>query len=282
MLGHKLWQVLSTQFETNVTFRTSRQNYERYGIFDSHYTHGYISAENIDDIIRLVGDVRPTVVINCIGLVKQRPTGQEIRRSILVNSLFPHRLSEICHASGAKMIQISTDCVYSGNKGGYLESDVADPVDLYGRTKLLGEIAERGHLTIRTSMIGRELEHTQGLLEWFLGQQGQSVSGFTKAIFSGFTTLALARIVADIIENHPTLQGIYHISADPISKYDLLMLIKEIYDVDTEIVPNVDHQIDRSLNSDLFRQATGITIPDWREMIEAMRRDETSYESARK
>jgi dTDP-4-dehydrorhamnose reductase len=131
-------------------------------------------------------------------------------------------------------------------------------------------------------MIGRELEHTQGLLEWFLGQQGQGVSGFTKAIFSGFTTLALARIVANIIENHPTLQGIYHISADPISKYELLMLIKEIYDVDTEIVPNADHQIDRSLNSDLFRRATGITIPDWREMIEAMLRDETSYESARK
>ena len=249
MLGHKLWQVLSRDFETHITFRNARQHYEQFGIFDSNYTHGYISAENIDDIIRLIGKVRPDVVINCIGIVKQQPTAREIRRIILVNSLFPHRLSEICLATDARLIQISTDCVFSGKQGNYTEEDVADPVDAYGRTKLLGEVFDEGCLTIRTSMIGRELENARGLLGWFFEQEGKTINGYTQAIFNGFTTLAFSQIMAKLIQEHLDLSGIWHVSSDPISKYDLLMLVKEIYKFNVQIEPYTDFVLDRSLNS---------------------------------
>jgi dTDP-4-dehydrorhamnose reductase len=159
----------------------------------------------------------------------------------------------------------------------YVEEDVADAEDLYGRTKYLGEIDGAGCLTLRTSIIGRELQTSSGLVEWFLSNHGGTVRGFSRAIYSGFTTLALARIIAGVLEHHPTLNGLYHVSSEPIDKYQLLRLLRDAYDLSIGIEPYPEVQIDRSLDSSRFRALTGLQPPTWPDMIRQMAEDATPY-----
>jgi dTDP-4-dehydrorhamnose reductase len=226
--------------------------------------------------------VRPVVVVNCIGIVKQAEAAKNPLVSIEVNSLFPHRLARLCCTKGIRLIHISTDCVFSGRKGNYTENDFSDAEDLYGRTKFLGEVSDEGCLTLRTSMIGRELETSHGLIEWFLSQGGKTVNGYKRSIFSGFTTNALADIIAKIITENRNLHGIWHVASEPISKFDLLTLVKQVYGLHIEIRPDDTVVVDRSLNADRFRQATNFVPPSWHDMIEQMYRDPTPYSKLRR
>jgi dTDP-4-dehydrorhamnose reductase len=176
------------------------------------------------------------------------------------------------------MIHISTDCVFNGKKGNYTEVDPSDAEDLYGRTKFLGEVSYPHTITLRTSIIGRELKTRLGLIEWFLAQKGE-IQGYKKAIYSGFTTDELSRIVMDYIIPRPDLSGVYNVSSDPISKFDLLGLAKESFRHNVNISPNEEFIIDRSLNSTRFRQATGYNPPSWPEMIEMMTQNSSLYEN---
>jgi dTDP-4-dehydrorhamnose reductase len=282
MLGHKLWQVFRSRFETWGTVRSSYQEYARYDLFDPHRLLGGIDAFDFHTVVRAFETAKPDVVINTIGIIKQLPAAKDPIASIEVNSLFPHRLARLCEASGARLVHISTDCVFSGRKGMYSEEDMPDAEDLYGRSKLLGEIGGPECLTLRTSLIGRELESTSGLVEWFLSNRGRRVQGYTSAIFSGFSTLALASIIADVIERHPDLSDIYHVSSEPISKYQLLCLLREAFQIPIEIEPVPHHNIDRSLNSHRFRSATGHIPPPWAGMVQAMAKDPTPYEAWRR
>jgi dTDP-4-dehydrorhamnose reductase len=282
MLGHKLWQTLAPRFDTYVTFRQGATAYDRFGIFDRARSIGNVSAENFDSVTDAFATVRPQVVVNCIGIVKQDAAAKDPITSISVNALFPHRLARICGETGARLIHLSTDCVFSGRKGNYLESDTPDAEDLYGRSKLLGEVGSDNCLTIRTSMIGRELSGSHGLVEWFLSQKGQTVQGFKRAIFSGFTTNALSNILSWIIFEQAGLAGIWHVAAEPISKFDLLTLVKQTYQLDTEIESNETFICDRSLDGSRFREQTGFRAPSWPEMIKLMREDLTSYREFRR
>jgi dTDP-4-dehydrorhamnose reductase len=282
MLGHKIWQRFAPQFETYVTLRKDPSIYGRLGLFDETRVLSGLAAENVDAFGEVLDRIRPNVVINCIGIVKQDPAANDAVASITINSLFPHRLARSCRIVGARLIHLSTDCVFSGAKGKYAETDAPDAGDLYGRSKLLGEVRGEGCLTIRTSMIGRELEGSHGLLEWFLSQQGGRVPGYRKAVFSGFTTLALADLLAKVISDYPELNGLRHVAADPINKYDLLSLIKESYQLEIEIEPNETFVCDRSLDGSHFRAETGIVAPPWPEMIESMRNDPTNYNEWRR
>lgn len=298
MLGHKLWQVYRDRFDTWVTVRSDYRDYAHYNLFDPQRTLGGVNVFEFDTIVRALAQVRPQVVINCIGIIKQLPAAQDPIISLTVNALFPHRLANLCQATGIRLIHFSTDCVFSGRKGRYTEADVSDAEDLYGRTKFLGEVGgsdvgvnlgqaltsrvsdvanEPGCLTLRTSIIGRELHTTNGLVEWFLSQRSGSVRGYTEAIFSGFTSLALAQIVADVLEQQPLLRGVYHVSAEPINKYNLLCRLRDTFDLPLEIVPNSQVQIDRSLDSRRFQNATGFILPSWGEMIQQLAADPTPY-----
>ena len=217
-------------------------------------------------------DFHPDVVVNAIGIVKQLPEANESIPSIEINALFPHRLALLCKNINARMIHLSTDCIFSGNEGNYKESDTSDPDDLYGRTKLLGEVNEKHCLTLRTSMIGLELSRKKNLLEWFLAQK-ETVQGYKRAIFSGFTTLELSRIIEDMILNFPDACGIYHVSSDPISKFDLLSLIKKGLKLPLEINPDESFTCDRSLDSNKFRQEFNYHPPSWEEMIDELCKD---------
>lgn len=277
MLGHKLWQVYRNRFDTWATVRASYRTYARYDLFDPQRLLGDVDAFNFDTVVQALATVRPDVVINCIGIIKQVSAAKDPFISLTLNSLFPHKLANLCRAAGARLIHISTDCVFSGSKGMYSEDDISDAEDLYGRTKFLGEVDAPGCLTLRTSIIGRELQTTNGLVEWFLSNQGGRVRGYNRAIYSGFTTLAISDIIANVIEHHPELSGVYHVSSAPINKYDLLCLLRDAYGMQVEIEPYPDVQIDRSLDSNHFRVATGFAPPTWPNMIQAMAEDPTPY-----
>ena len=220
--------------------------------------------------------VKPELVINCIGLVKQDIQANKPVQAIAINALLPHQLAKLCQARNARLIHISTDCVFVGDRGDYRETDSPDAEDLYGRSKLLGELNDPNTLTLRTSIIGHELVGTKGLLEWFLAQEG-SCPGYTKAVFSGLPTVVLAQLVRDTVIPMPDLTGVYHVSAEPISKYNLLKAIATQYGKVIDIVPSDALVIDRSLNSERFSKQTGWVAPSWDLMIKEMHTDRAQY-----
>jgi len=281
MLGHKLMQVLSQQHTVTGTIRGNASDLTDYPVFSGLDIIGNISADNLAGIQQVISQKNPDVIINCIGIVKQLPAAQDSLQSISINALFPHHLAKICQQTNIRLIHMSTDCVFSGRKGNYTENDPSDADDLYGKTKFLGEVNYSGCLTIRTSIIGRELCTSHGLIEWFLSQEGKTVPGYKKAIFSGLTTLALSEIISTIISDYPDLHGIRQIASEPISKYDLLNLVKKTYGMTITIEPDETVINNRSLNADKFKMETNIKIPSWEYMIDQMYRDTTPYNQLR-
>lgn len=274
MLGHKVYQVLQERFGVIGTFRGPVPNCS---LYDIHNVFGEVKAQELYVIRGLLDWKEPDVVINCIGITKQKIA--DVATAIAVNALFPHELADLCELFGARLIHISTDCVFSGHKGDYTEQDTPDPIDLYGHTKLLGEINRPGCLTIRTSIIGRELRGQNGLLEWFLSQQ--KVKGYVGVIFSGLTTQALAGVLGDIIADYPTLSGLYHIASKPIDKYSLLTWLRRAMDLNIDIEPYYDAGHNRSLCPKSFVAETGYKLPTWEEMIDGLVNDDTPYEQWR-
>lgn len=228
-----------------------------------------VDVENVDSLLSAFAVVRPDVVINCIGFIKQLAQANDPLAALPINAELPHRLARICEVAGARLIHISTDCVYSGTKGLYREEDASDAKDLYGRSKFLGEVDYPHAVTLRTSIIGHELDSANALVGWFLSQEG-SVKGYTRAVFSGLPTVELARVIGDYVLPRPELRGLYHVSVEPIAKYDLLRLVADVYQKRIEAVPDDGLVIDRSLDSSRFRAVTGYTPPAWRELIETM------------
>jgi len=281
MLGHRLLLALRGEWEAWTTLRKPFRDYERYDLFDRGTTIDGIDVTNVQSVVDTLALVRPAVVVNCVGVIKQLPAAQDRLLSLTVNSVLPHRLQRLCQASGARLIHFSTDCVFRGDKGRYTEDDPSDATDLYGRTKYLGETAGAGALTLRTSIIGREIDTRHGLVEWFLSQRGKAVQGFTRAIYSGFTTHALARIVRAVIADHPDLSGTVQVASEPIAKHDLLGLLRDAYHADIDIVPDDATRIDRSLDGSRFRRLTGFVPPSWPAMIAEMAADSTPYDDWR-
>ena len=229
-----------------------------------------IEATDEAALRRTITRFRPDAIVNCVGLIKQRPDGQDPEQTILINALVPHRLARLASEGGARLVHLSTDCVFSGATGGYTEESVPDARDFYGRSKLLGEVTEGNAITLRTSIIGPELGPALGLVGWFLGRTGK-VSGYRHAIFSGLTTVELARVIHRHVLPVPELRGLFHVSAEPISKYDLLSLVSRAYGSPAELVPDDTVRIDRSLDSTRFRAITGYAPPDWPALVAEMK-----------
>ena len=268
MLGHTLFQYFlqNSAFTTYGTLRNNQPIPSKNALIESSI-YPNIDANSLDKIENLITTLKPDIVINCIGIIKQLPSAKDPIPSITINALFPHQLAKLCQKHNAKLIHISTDCVFSGLKGNYTEQDNPDPVDLYGRTKLLGEVTYNNCLTLRTSIIGRELNSQNSLLEWFLSQQGKTVKGYDRAIYTGLTTPVLAQIIEKIILEHPTLTGLWHVSSNPITKYQLLNIINQTFNLGITIEKDETFICDRSLNSELFRHYTGFVPPTWETMI---------------
>jgi dTDP-4-dehydrorhamnose reductase len=241
-----------------------------------------VTADAPESLRPALEQARPDVVVNCVGAVKQAEAGQQAIPAIRINSLFPHQLAALCREHSVRMVHVSTDCVFSGSRGNYSEDDVPDATDIYGRSKLLGEVAGEGFLTLRTSLIGRELRGALGLLEWLISKRGGTVRGFSRAVFSGFTTKALAAEIAHLIEGHPELDGVWHLAAQPIDKLTLLSMLDDAMQLGIEITPDEDVAIDRSLDSSRLCSVTGRQPRGWDEMVDELAADVTPYEEIRR
>jgi dTDP-4-dehydrorhamnose reductase len=228
-----------------------------------------VDIERIDSLTQIFASVRPDIVVNCVGIVKQLADAKDPLTALPVNALLPHRLARLAQLSGTRLIHFSTDCVFSGAKGNYIESDLPDANDLYGRSKLLGEVDYPNAITLRTSIIGHELGSNHSLIDWFLSQTDE-VQGYKKAIFSGLPTVEIARIIDAFVIPYADLRGLYHVSAEPINKFDLLSLVSKEYGKKIVIRPQTEFVIDRSLNSDRFRSATSFKPEPWPELIRRM------------
>lgn len=240
---------------------------------DRVITHGGLESEA--GMVRAFSVAKPDIVINCVGIIKQLPSANDHLESLSINSVLPHRIANYCSMVGARLIHFSTDCVFSGAAGRYVESDHADAYDLYGRTKYLGEVDYENAITLRTSIIGHELASAHSLIDWFLNQSGE-VKGYRRAVFSGLPTIEVASVLRDFVIPNPQLRGLYHLSVDPISKLDLLTLVANTYRKRIKIVPDEEVVIDRSLNSDRLRSATGFAPKPWAQLVEEMCRDHQS------
>lgn len=281
MLGHKLFQYFLSRFpETICTMhrRASDAPYSHIAIFQGPQIIEEIDIFDSARLSALLLELKPDFIVNCIGVIKQREEASSHIPTITVNSLLPHQLAELSTKWGGRLIHFSTDCVFSGRQGMYKETDPSDAEDLYGKTKFLGETTEPNALTIRTSIIGRELATHRSLLDWFLANKGGRVRGYRKSIYSGVTTNHLAEVVADIILHHPQLQGVYQVASEPISKYDLLCLLREAYALDVVIDPVDGEDVNRSMDDSKLRGATGYICPSWPTLIEQLAADPTPYE----
>lgn len=268
MLGHQLWRHFHREHETWVTLRKPAESFRPWNLFDPDFTQVGVEAADFARLDAVLHKVRPDVVLNCVGIIKQLKEARSAIPSITINSLLPHRLAESCGQIKARLILFSTDCVFSGKRGGYTEADTADAEDLYGRTKFLGEVGDQPHVvTLRSSIIGRELGTAHSLVDWFLAQHGGRIKGYTRALYSGLTTMEMARVVERVLTHEPKLSGLWQVAGETISKFDLLMLAKEEFKLDVEIEPYDEFHCDRSLRGDKFAQRMGYMAPDWRTML---------------
>jgi dTDP-4-dehydrorhamnose reductase len=279
LLGHMLVRVLS---ESNDVFGTTR---ERPGVSSPLAKFlplekwiGGVDASNLEAVKNVFDTSQFDVAINCIGLIKQRDSIVSDSEMMAINGEFPHHLAQIANRVGTRVIHISTDCVFSGSKGNYFESDSPDPVDVYGKSKLLGELNDSKNLILRTSHIGRELTVKKSFVEWLISQKSGHVNGYSNAIYSGLTTQALARTTLKLLSGNSHLTGLYHVSSQPISKLEIINKLNKLLDLQITVTPDASVQINRSLNSEKFQNATNISPQTWDEMLSDFSQDQKTYE----
>lgn len=282
MLGHKVFETLRERFDVCATFRDADGAWAEFPMYaDKSRAVAGVDAMEFESVARAVREAGPDAVVNCIGVVKQVRAAHEPVPCISINALFPHRLAELCREVGARLIHMSTDCVFSGRRGRYTEDDPSDAEDLYGKTKSLGEVGGPGALTIRSSIIGRDFRRDTGLVEWFLSNRGGRVKGFRRAIYTGLTTRAMSEMIGRVIADFPDLSGLWHVASEPINKYDLLVRLRDTFDLDICVEPEDSFFCDRSLDGSRFAEKTGLRTPGWDEMILGLASESALYDDWR-
>ena len=279
MLGHRVWRELNDHMETYAAVRRAATDYAPLGLFDGRSVIDNVDATREEDLDRAFRVARPEVVVNAVGLVKQRQDATDPVLTVAVNALLPHRIAARTSATGARLIHLSTDCVFSGQRGFYSETDTPDATDLYGRSKLLGEVSGDAGLTLRTSMVGREIGSARGLVEWFLSRRGETIRGFTQARFSGLSTPELARVIADLASEDRGFRGVWHVAGEQISKFDLLSIVNRAFGTGTTIEPDDAFVCDRTLDASRFMNAMGYRPPTWEAMVAELAADPTPYDT---
>lgn len=270
MLGHQLLDSWQGQHTVAVTLRQPLLDYANYGQFNRENSFAGVDVREFSKLTQVVEDFRPDAVINAVGIIKQRDDAADAVQSIEINALLPHKMAALCEELGIRFVQISTDCVFSGSQGMYSEDDLPDAKDLYGRSKLLGEVSTNGTITLRSSIIGLEISRKKSLIEWFLAQQG-IIRGFKRAIYSGVTTLEMARIIEYLLMQHPNLSGVWQVASQPINKHELLCeLLERLPELDIVIEADDSFVCDRSLDGSRFQQISGYEIPSWPMMLDEL------------
>jgi dTDP-4-dehydrorhamnose reductase len=271
MIGHKIYQSLSTT-ESNLVLTSRKAKTNLPFDFDKAILLNLDIYK--DDLNIFLDNQMPTIIINCIGVTTRRLDKLGTNQVEYINSTFPKLLAEWTKKTNNKLIHFSTDCVFNGKKGYYSEDSLPDATDIYGSTKAAGEIKDQKNtLTIRTSMIGREIFNFTELLEWIFSNNLKAIKGYKNAIYSGVTTLWMGELIKKIIFDKINLSGIYNISSSSISKYDLITKIKSYFNLNIEILENTEYNTNKTLNSEKFQSKTGIKTPSWDEMLSALIKD---------
>lgn len=270
MLGHRIVHQLQKTRKVVGTIRGDHLDDASARALGDAEVISAVCANDIKSVTRAIDAVQPLTIVNCIGVIKQIQEAKDPIPSIEINALFPHRLAALAAERGARLIHFSTDCVFTGAEGNYGQTDPANATDLYGRTKLLGEVVGEHCLTIRSSIIGHELRGHKSLVDWFVSQKNGQIKGFANAHYSGLTTHAMAALVETAIDEWKDLSGLWHVSSDPINKYDLLQLINHIYGLGIVIERDEKFHCDRRLNSMPFMQKTGWMPLSWPKMLTEM------------
>jgi dTDP-4-dehydrorhamnose reductase len=273
MLGHKMLQILEGAFPSQVygVLRGSKDRLSSYGFVAPDRLIDQVNVESTQALLKVLNEIRPQFVINCIGITLRKAEHDSTQKNFAINGVLPQILSFWCQQHQAKFIHFSTDCVFNGARGNYTEHDLPDAEDVYGRSKYLGETPYHpSALTLRLSIVGRELFGKTELLEWFLAQKNKKISGFSEVYYSGVTTSVAAREVVKIIQKFPDLAGLYHVSSEKISKYDLLMMANQIFKANVEIQKDPSKKSDKSLNCDRYIRETRFIKPSWPEMLKEL------------
>jgi dTDP-4-dehydrorhamnose reductase len=278
MLGHMLVRVLAPHHDVMGTTSSPYDSTSPLArILERDYWLDFVDVRNWESLDSAIGALAPAVVINCVGVIKQKMDASTTMDSILINSLVPHKLAQLCDSNNIRFIHFSTDCVFEGTRGLKYVSDTTNATDLYGTTKRLGEITYGQSLTLRTGFVGRQLSGSEGLFEWVRSQRGKAVNGFKNAIYSGLTTMALSGVVRQIIENHPTLAGLHQVASSPINKFDLITKLNNRLNLGLTITADTNFMCDRSLDGTNFSSITGIHIPSWDDMLDEFAADQEFY-----
>ena len=269
MIGHKIAHSLYQDFDLILTSR-KKISIESIGVNSGKFIyHDFLNNMTYD----LLNKIMPDVVINCVGITTRRGIKDSYNNTILLNSKLPHSLDSWVKSNSKKLIHFSTDCVFSGTKGNYLDNDIPDANDLYGETKSAGEIDSGNTLNIRCSMIGRELFNFTELFEWLNMNKNKKIEGFSNVIYSGITTVRMGKIIHYILKHKLNLSGIYNISSVPISKYDLLVKLSNAFSLNVQIEENTDNKSNKVLISKKFTEITGIYPPNWDDLISEFKGD---------
>lgn len=276
MLGHRLLNSWQDQHEIRVTLRKNLAEYASFGLFTPQNSYDNVDVRDTGRLLDVFGEFRPDTVVNAAGIIKQRSAAKDALPSLEINSVFPHRLQRICKATGARMVHISTDCVFNGRDGSYTEESASNAEDIYGRSKFLGEVVDAPCITLRSSIIGLELSQKASLIEWFLSQYGP-IKGFTNAIYTGITTAEMARVIEHVCTSERNLHGVWQVASDPINKFDLLTILSEkLNRNDTTILRDDSFHCDRSLIGTAFETAAGYHVPDWDTMLQELAEEITN------
>lgn len=284
MLGHQMWRVLhkwaaGTQHQILGTVRKSKDHYKNLGLSNTQNLIDGFDVSDFKKLNSLLDEVKPTVVINCVGITLRKKDLADIEKCYHLNSMLPQYIGHWCNTHGAKLFHFSTDCVFDGKKGGsYFESDMPSAFDHYGQSKYLGEVAQGNNLTMRLSIVGRELENKTELVEWIFSQAGKQAKGFAAVKYSGVTTLCVANEVIRVLEKFPELCGVYQVSSETITKYEIMQKINAKFNLNIQIEKNSEYVSDKSLDCGRYQQATGFVKPTWDQMIDDLFADREFYE----
>lgn len=277
MLGHQIFLQLRSEFglkNVACTLRKTKDHYARFGIFNDGPVFDNVDVLNFSELEKLLKTFQPQYIINCIGLTLRKPELSDMQKCIEINSMLPHKIAIWGQSHNCRVIHFSTDCVFDGKKGNYKETDIPTADDLYGESKFLGETAYANALTMRLSIVGRELEGKTELVEWFLSQKEKTIKGFSRAMYSGLTTNVVSKEVIRLIKNYPHLHGTFQLASEPISKFELLKILNDLYNCKSEILENADYLSDKTLNCDRYSKATGFIKPSWKTMLSEMKQSE--------
>jgi len=271
MIGHKMAQVLSNfNHQIIVSIREQRELTKQ--CFSSQ-VKVFFNDFLKENALNFLDKVNPDVIVNAIGVTIRRGAAENIADTIYLNSFFPHQLANWSEIHNKRLIHFSTDCVFSGYEGSYSEDSTPNALDYYGKTKGLGEVFSKNTLTLRSSMIGPELFNKTELFEWVINNKEKEINGFTRVMYSGVTTFYMARLVADLIQNHKDLNGIYNIASNPISKFELLHLINDNFDLGLFINKDQNTISNKTLNASKIEDELGIKSPSWNELIIELKKD---------